>query len=957
MSIALPDDFKGDEAPPGTAGLRTLKRMQSCLALFALGAGATALVGWFWDIHRLTDWFNTGITIKVNGALGAVAAGLALLPTSPSVRFERAGRMLGLLVAGLGGLTLLQHMTNWNLGIDELLVKEVPGARATTAPGRMGPPASLSYLLIGTGLLLPRSRSVQTLRAVLAITVLGISLLSLTGYLYGAEFLYSAPRLTGISAQTAMVIFSLGLAILIRAPEQNPVRLLLERSAAGLLARRLLPIVFLLPLALGWLRIAGQELNWYDAAFGTAIRTVVEIALLAGLLWWVISHVKAYEDASRTSDRRVADTLASITDGFVAFDSSWRYIYVNDEAARLLNRSKLELLGNVAWELFPEAVGSVAHQQLLVAARSRQSVEFQDFTPAINRWLSWKAYPTADGGMATYFQDISDRKQVEARQEFLSQLAAATQPLVNSDEITATAARMLREHLECDRCAYAVIEDESVFVITGDDGRDVPTIVGRWPVASFGQECFRCMLHNESYVVDDTDSDSHISAEDLAAYRAAAIRSVICVPLHKDGRLTAAMAVHQRTPRTWTLKEIELVQQVVSRCWESLERARVTRELQESEASFRQLANSIPQLAWMARPDGALYWFNDRWYEYTGATPEQVDGWNWQSVINSSALDSVVARWKQSVQTGSTFDITVSIRGNDGSYRPFLTRAVALRDEHGEIARWFGTNTDVSEREMLEEERRQLLEVERAARAEAERIGRMKDEFLATLSHELRTPLNAILGYATLLRMGEFDAQELSDAAAIIERNAYAQAKIIEDLLDMNRIVAGKIRLEMQLVSLHKVIDAALETVKSSAKAKGIRLNVHFDSARPALRGDPSRLQQVVWNLLSNAVKFTGKGGSIDVYVTAPTSNVEISVIDSGDGISPEFLPFVFDRFRQADSSITRRQGGLGLGAGHCKAAGRSAWRHGRRQQRRSGPGRQVCCDAAGCGRRQPRRG
>jgi PAS domain S-box-containing protein len=211
-------------------------------------------------------------------------------------------------------------------------------------------------------------------------------------------------------------------------------------------------------------------------------------------------------------------------------------------------------------------------------------------------------------------------------------------------------------------------------------------------------------------------------------------------------------------------------------------------------------------------------------------------------------------------------------------------------------------------------EREQLLESERSARSEAERLGHMKDEFLATLSHELRTPLNAIQGWATVLQKGNLSAAERQPGLDAIERNARAQAQIINDLLDMNRIVAGKFYLEVQSMHFHEVITAAIEAVRPSADAKRLRIRTMLDSGIGATRGDPNRLQQVMWNLLTNAVKFTPAGGFVQVVLERVNSHVEIMVQDNGTGISADFLPYVFDRFRQADASASRRHGGLGLG-------------------------------------------
>jgi len=212
------------------------------------------------------------------------------------------------------------------------------------------------------------------------------------------------------------------------------------------------------------------------------------------------------------------------------------------------------------------------------------------------------------------------------------------------------------------------------------------------------------------------------------------------------------------------------------------------------------------------------------------------------------------------------------------------------------------------------EERQHLLDAERAARSEAERASLMKDEFLATLSHELRTPLTAILGWSQILSMGDYTPDDLKEGLETIGRNARAQTRLIDDLLDMNRIVSGKVRLDVQTVELAPIIDAAVDAVRPSAEAKAIRLRKILDPLAGPVTGDPMRLQQIVWNLLSNAVKFTPKGGKIDVILERVNSHLEITVCDSGEGIAADFLPHVFERFRQSDSSLTRRHGGLGLG-------------------------------------------
>lgn len=237
-----------------------------------------------------------------------------------------------------------------------------------------------------------------------------------------------------------------------------------------------------------------------------------------------------------------------------------------------------------------------------------------------------------------------------------------------------------------------------------------------------------------------------------------------------------------------------------------------------------------------------------------------------------------------------------------------------IKDPSGLIVGASKIARDITALKERQAEREAILAAEHAARREAEQASRMKDEFLATLSHELRTPLSAILGWSQLLRRTNADAVQMEQGLQTIERNARVQTQLIEDLLDMSGIISGKVRLNVQSVDPISFIEAAIETVSPSAQARGIRIERILDSAAGPILGDPNRLQQVVWNLLSNAIKFTPRDGRVQVVLRRVESHVEISVADSGMGIKSEFLAHVFERFRQADASASRRHGGLGLG-------------------------------------------
>jgi PAS domain S-box-containing protein len=393
------------------------------------------------------------------------------------------------------------------------------------------------------------------------------------------------------------------------------------------------------------------------------------------------------------------------------------------------------------------------------------------------------------------------------------------------------------------------------------------------------------------------------------------VRSYLAVPVFsREHKVIGGLFFGHSTPAMFDQQSETVVTAIAAHASVALENARLHQEVQENMQRFQQLANTIPQLAWMARSDGNIFWFNQQWYDYTGMDPATLDNLSGFNFLHPKELPRVREKWHQAVKAGDTWEDTFDIRRHDGAYRPFLSRARPVRDKAGNIVLWFGTNTDVTEQHELVRSREELLAAERAARAEVERVSRMKDEFLATLSHELRTPLNAIVGWCQLIQRPSIDDETLEEGLEVICRNARAQTQLIEDLLDMSRIVSGKIRLDVQRVNLSDVIHAALETVRPAVESREIRVNALLDPVAGPVIGDPNRLQQIAWNLLSNAAKFTPRKGKITVLLERVNSHVEFTVSDTGEGIAPEFLPHVFDRFRQADASISRKHGGLGLG-------------------------------------------
>ncbi|MDX2242890.1 MAG: PAS domain S-box protein [Leptolyngbyaceae cyanobacterium bins.302] len=380
----------------------------------------------------------------------------------------------------------------------------------------------------------------------------------------------------------------------------------------------------------------------------------------------------------------------------------------------------------------------------------------------------------------------------------------------------------------------------------------------------------------------------------------------------------------------------------------------VEADLRESEERFRLAARAVAGVVYDWNLQTGSVYRSEGLIELLGFHPNEVaalTNW-WEQRIHPEDLPNTQASWEHCTTQGQDrFSIEYRVQHRDGHWITVWDRGYLMRDEHHNIVRVVGSSTDISDRKQAEAEREKLLERERIAREQAEAANRIKDEFLAVLSHELRSPLNPILGWTKLLRTRKFDPATTDRALEIIERNAKLQTQLIEDLLDVSRILRGKLVLNAAPVNLATTIESAIETVRLAAEAKAIDLQFDLSASPTAsiVSGDEGRLQQIIWNLLSNAVKFTPEGGRVEVRLEQvsgrgvgewesgrvgewesgsvderPSTHLpthpptptyaQITVKDTGKGISTDFLPYVFEYFRQADSTITRKFGGLGLG-------------------------------------------
>ncbi|MGH9972124.1 MAG: PAS domain-containing hybrid sensor histidine kinase/response regulator [Pyrinomonadaceae bacterium] len=627
-------------------------------------------------------------------------------------------------------------------------------------------------------------------------------------------------------------------------------------------------------------RAANGSYRW------TAVRAVPVLNPDGSIREWVgmnndITERKRTEEALRESNQRITNIVEGITDAFVTVDKDWRFTYLNQRAEEILlplKKSRENLRGKNFWQEFPDLVGTVGEENYRRCQLALGNV-LEINGNAVFGWIGADFKPSAERRVKQFKLHRHLAENALRESEELYRVLFGSVPVAV---------------FVCDRDA----------VIQHYNSRAVE-LWGREPTCGVEQHCGSCKLflpdgtllpHPESPMVEVLRTGIPANNVEVFIERPDGSRIPVIVNFaalkNAQGEITGAITTFD------DISELKRAQEA----------------LRESAERFRFMAESMPQKIFTAKPSGDVDYFNAQWLEFTGLTFEQIRDWGWTQFIHPDDVGENIRRWKYSIETGDYFQLEHRFRRKDGTYHWHLSRAHAMRDAEGKVLMWIGSNTEIDDQKRAEVELKELMKREREARATAEIANRVKDEFLAIVSHELRTPLNAIVGWAQLLKSGTLDQRESERAIQTIDRNAKAQGTIINELLDTSRIISGKLKLDRQPIDLAGVINAALDVVRPASDAKAIEIVAVVEPEAGLVAGDSVRLQQVVWNLLSNAVKFTPKKGRIEVQLKRAGTDVVIVVRDTGMGIPPDFLPHIFERFQQADTSEKRTHGGLGLG-------------------------------------------
>ena len=603
-STPVPSNPPREHAPQRWPAPDATRLIPAVLGAYAFVGGLLALTGWLANIPRLTDWTNAGTSMMPNAAVCATAAGAALL-LRVFTRAREPVTLLGVFVGVIGATTLFQQLTGITLGIDTVFHFPEWGHLDALAPARMGLPASTSWTIIGLSLVLT-SRGLNGRRAATAggMLVAAIAMLSLVGFLFGANLLFAHPRLTAIALQTATTLLAVGLGVIATLPDQQPMKTLCADTTAGLLARRTLPWIVVVPLVLGWLRVRGQEAGLFDPVFGSALRTLIEMGFLLALFWWMLAKVAAKETALRREQNRVTETLESIADGFHVIDAEERFIYFNDAGRKMYAAQGLataDLLGRRFFEVFPDARDIEVGRAIQRTLSEHTVTEAENFYAPWQRWFAVRNHPTPEGGVATYFQDITERKianeRLHQRHRQLDVLSRVSHELVFGGKPEAamlhTVFESVREVVGTEYCFNYLVDEKSNTLQLVSSGGLSAEQKDFFATIRFGEYlCGTVAARRERLVVENLQECGFPEADALCA---AGVKCYAGFPLLADGRLLGTVAFAALTRERFRDGELQMIQTASDQAAATLDRARLIQQLRESEERYRDLFNSMDE--------------------------------------------------------------------------------------------------------------------------------------------------------------------------------------------------------------------------------------------------------------------------------------------------------------------------------------------------------------------------
>lgn len=875
---------------------------------------------------------------------------------------RRMAQLCAAVVAAISVVALAGYAFGWDASVGGWLAQIGAALGHWSAHGglttRMAPSAAFAFLLNGIALTM---LDVETRRGTrpaqhLGLIALLLSLVVALGHAYqisSQHWPFNAKAWPDMTALTAGVFAALSIGVVCARPRNGMVSLLTSESVGGYMARRMLPAAIILPAALGWLRLVGERAGYLEKSSGVSLLTLATILFFTVLIWRTaisLYHLdserltaetalyKAYYDLQKRIGEQTTELARANQDlwaemiererveedlwqsreelgelienspvGAHKLDPDGYILWANNAELDQLGYTRDEYIGHHIFEFHADE--SVAKEMLRRFSQGENLDNYEARLRSRDGSIRYALISSngvwKDGALfhtRCFTRDVTESMRMEAR-------------LIESEEKAWSEVRRLDAIYESAPVGMALVDTGLRYVRANRKmGEMMAWIDGKSAPPSMDNILGRSVREALPALADLTESQfKHVLGAGEPLFNV---------------ELRAKTAGRSGEARDWLANYYPLkdsdgpVLGVNVMAMDVTESKRAESRLRENEARFRLMVDTAPVMIWMSGADKVCNYFNRGWLDYTGRTMEQELENGWAEGIHPDDFKRCLETYLQSFNLCREFEIEYRLRRNDGEYRWVFNHGAPYFNKDGTVAGYIGSTIDIHERKEVEEalrssiesERDELLTREHAARGVAEDANRLKDEFLATVSHELRAPLNAIQGWVRLLRDGRLNPDEAARALETIERSTRAQNRIISDLLDVSRIVTGKLSLNVRSIQPTIAIESAVDSLRPSAEAKEISIELILDADTGPISGDSDRLRQIVWNLVSNAIKFTPKQGNVQVRLQKAGSNVEITVSDTGAGIAPDFLPFVFDRFRQGDGSSTRRQGGLGLG-------------------------------------------
>ena len=875
------------------------------LVLAALAAAA-GLIGRANGIGALSEVFPGWPAVTPAEAVGAIglAAACALLLW--------ARQIVGQLVLAALAIACLCAMLLPDAG-------RLPGGSLPAYPG------SVLMLLIAAAALsgAPGERRRPAVR-LLAAASAALLLIALIGISF--RLLLALPPLVQISLPIIVALLLLTYALVAIGPDGWLLEQLASERPGRVITRRLLPAAVLLPLVIGWIVLALEGAGTLDSAVGSVLQAVVTLLALGALVLWGARRLDRV-DARRSDAEHDAHaqrewlhvTIASCGEAVVATDAGGVVRLVNRAAEVLVGSTARELVGRPIAEAFPLAadVGRAEHP-LVAVLRGAEAAIPQEFkltqaTGAVRKLVEVNAAPIRGDeaallGGVMIVRDVSMRHQHEqalrhAYAELDRRIAERTAALERANTALHESLALLRG-----------VAESTPDLIVVKDGSGRVMMANPAQVKAIGKAEAEIVGRTEREFTSDPDLARRSMEHDRRVMLSGRVERIEETVPTADGMRTYLAT---RSP----LRDVRgNVIGVIGVSTDISERKRMENELREAQRFTLGLVETAPIVLYLFDyVQQRIVYAAGMGLQALGYTAGELmaqDRASLEELVHPEDLPKLVAGLRERPHgDGAMREVEFRCRTKSGDWRWMHGRERPFEPGVHNRPLLLGVTVDITERKIAELEREQLMAAEQKLRREAERANRAKDEFLAIVSHELRSPLNALRGWGYLLGSAKSpDASLIERATQAIKRNVDQQARLIDDLLDTSRIMSGKLNIERRPLDLVEVVQAAIEVVRASADAKRITIEFRSDSGTLALEGDAARLNQVAVNLLTNAVKFTPEDGKVKVAVCVDRGTARLSVVDTGAGIDPEFLPHVFDRFSQADTSSTRRHGGLGIG-------------------------------------------